>query len=90
MMRYKPYIYNLCTANVVQEAGGCLTKKNASQCKAVLLEGEAIFVDWVSFLVMFSYFLLLVTFINYFLLGQEGQGKPFISFIHCSGGRGVP
>ncbi len=32
---------------------------------------------------------MFVTFITYFLLGQEGQGKPFISFIHCSGGRGV-
>ncbi len=86
-----PYTYNLCTASVVQEVGGCLTKKNASQCKAILPQGEAVFVDYVSLLVIFSYFFLLfVTFINYFLLGQEGQGKPFISFIHCSGGRGVP
>jgi len=34
-------------------------------------------------------FLLLVTFINYFLLGQEGQG---LYSIHCGmgGGKGVP
>ncbi len=37
------YTYNLCTASVVQEAGGCLTKKNASQCKAVAPQGEAVF-----------------------------------------------
>jgi hypothetical protein len=75
------YTYNLCTASVVQEAGGCLTKKNASQCKAVLPQGEVVFVDWVSLLVTFSYFFLLfVTFINYFLLGQEGQGLTGFHF----------
>jgi hypothetical protein len=73
----------------VQEAGGCLTTKMPLQWEAVGLQGEAVFVDFFSLLVTFSYFFLLfVTFINYFLLGQEGQGKPFISFIHCSGGRG--
>jgi len=69
----------------VQEAGGCLTTKMPLQWEAVGLQGEAVFVDFFTF----SYFLLFVTFITYFLLGQEGQGKPFISLIHCSGGRGV-
>jgi hypothetical protein len=30
---------------VVQEAGGCLTKKNLAQWEAVLPEGEAVLVD---------------------------------------------
>jgi hypothetical protein len=44
-----PYTYDLCTTLVVQEAGGCLTKKNPAQCKAVLLKGEAVFVDFFHF-----------------------------------------
>jgi hypothetical protein len=37
------------------EAGGCLTKKKALQWEAVLSQGEAIFVDWVSLFVTFCY-----------------------------------
>ncbi len=37
----------------------------------------------IKFVTFFKLFLLLVTFINYFLLGQEGQG---LYFIHCARG----
>jgi hypothetical protein len=43
------YTYDLCTTLVVKEAGGCLTKINAAQCKAVLPEREAVFVDFFHF-----------------------------------------
>jgi hypothetical protein len=45
----RPYTYDLCTTLVVQEAGGCLTKKKPPRCKAVLPEGEAVFVDFFHF-----------------------------------------
>ncbi len=52
-----PPIHIICALQVaVQEAGGCLTKKKALQWEAILSKGDAVFVDWVSLLVTFSYF----------------------------------
>ncbi len=50
------YTYDLCTTVVVQEAGGCLTKKNPAHWEVILPEGEAVFVDLGLLLVTFSYF----------------------------------
>jgi hypothetical protein len=65
---------------VVQEDGGCLTKKNPAQCKAVLPEGEAIFVDF------FHFYLLLLTFFTarnfYKLFFTTETGVRFVTFYY--------
>jgi len=84
--------------------GGYLTRKKTQRCLAVFVDLFhflllfLLFVTFVSYFLLlkgvrfvtFCYFLLLlVTLINYFLLGQEGQG---LYFIHCGtgGGKGAP
>jgi hypothetical protein len=63
------YTYDLRTTLVVRGAGGCLTTKKGPWCGAVLVRCGAVFVDLFHFLLLF---LLLVIFINYFLLLKQG------------------
>ncbi len=52
------------------------------------MEGEAVFVD--SFFTFCYFFLLFVTFVNYFLLLKGGKVCCFNLFFDCSGGGGAP
>ncbi len=63
------YTYDLRTTLIVRRAGGCLTTKKGPWCGAILVWCGAVFVDLFHFLLLF---LLLVTFINYFLLLKQG------------------
>jgi hypothetical protein len=62
----------------VQEAGGCLTTKMPLQWEAVGLQGEAVFVDFFSLLVTFSYFFFTVcNFHKLLFIGPGGPGEAF-------------
>jgi len=65
----KSYTYDLRTTFAVRGAGGCLTTKKGAWCGAVLARCGVFFVDLFHFLLLF---LLLVNFINYFLLLKQG------------------
>ncbi len=61
----RTYTYDLRTTLAVREARGCLTTKKGAWCGAIV-RCRAVFVD------LFHFFLLLVTFISYFLLLKQG------------------
>jgi len=73
-LRYDPGI-----TSVMPVASGYLTKKRRKRCLAVFTRCLAVFVDFFHFLLLLVTFLLVVSFVSYFLLVK---GVSFVTFCY--------
>ncbi len=77
-LRYDPAI-----TSVMPWAVGCLTRKNTQKCRALFAQCRALYVDLFHFLLFLVTFLLLVTFVSYFLLLKGVRFATFCYFFYC-------
>ncbi len=74
------YLSNRSITIVMPRGPGPLTGENTQECRGLFAQCRGLFVDFFSLLVTFSYFFLLViSFVNYFLLLK---GVSFVTFCY--------
>ncbi len=87
-MFFFTYTYALGITPIRSQAGGCLTTKNPIATPSCLRVVASCFFQ--NFFSLFVIFLLLVTFINYFLLLRKARGIILLYLLHCLRGAGAP
>ncbi len=78
------------TMLIVQEVGGCLTKKNPCSGRLFECRGRLFLLTLFSFFAIFCYFFIVCNFCKLLFTVEGGKVCCFNLFFDCSGGGGAP